>query len=275
MEASALVVQTIFRHTLNLFASARGASQQQGAALGRYEIGGFHQLSGYRDGQLLGNYVLFLRLSWYVGLSDAPLLTRSFVVGATVEAGNAYASRYALRAESLRGWHERVRRRRHGAGATLPRPDPRASRADGRGSVHLQALTDTLGQFWRKEFTLRAAHTSCTASGKSRFVRNPVHGLQANTSSASPGDLKMTPQLQARADGAVSCSEGWAVRFVAPDLLEYSQGQAACLVNVGGGAPSQRERRIYASESSSELFPLLREHLQSAIHHFKGQYVVV
>ena len=84
----------------------------------------------------------------------------------------------------------------------------------------------------------------------------------------------MNPQLQARADGAVSCSDGWAVRFVAPDLLEYSHGQAACLVNVGV-ASSQRERRIYASESSSELFPLLREHLQSAVHHFKGQYVVV
>jgi hypothetical protein len=84
----------------------------------------------------------------------------------------------------------------------------------------------------------------------------------------------MTAQLQARADGAVSCSEGWAIRFVAPDLLEYSQGQAACLVNVGSG-PTQRQRRIYASESSSDLFPQLREHLQSAVHHLKGQYVVV
>lgn len=84
----------------------------------------------------------------------------------------------------------------------------------------------------------------------------------------------MTAQLQARADGAVSCSEGWAIRFVAPDLLEYSQGQAACLVNVGSEA-SQRQRRIYASESSSELFPQLREHLQSAVRHLKGQYVVV
>jgi len=84
----------------------------------------------------------------------------------------------------------------------------------------------------------------------------------------------MSIQLQTKADGAVSCSEGWAVRFVAPDLLEYSHGQAACLVNVGYGS-SARERRIYASESSSELFPLLREHLQSAVHHFKGQYVVI
>jgi hypothetical protein len=84
----------------------------------------------------------------------------------------------------------------------------------------------------------------------------------------------MNSQLQSRADGAVSCSEGWAVRFIAPDLLEYSHGQAACLVNVGF-ATSDRERRIYASESSSDLFPQLREHLQSAVRHFKGQYVVV
>ena len=84
----------------------------------------------------------------------------------------------------------------------------------------------------------------------------------------------MNPQLKTRADGAVSCSDGWAVRFVAPDLLEYSHGQAACLVNVGVEA-SRSERRIYASESSSDLFPQLREHLQSALRHFKGQYVVV
>ena len=84
----------------------------------------------------------------------------------------------------------------------------------------------------------------------------------------------MNAQIQARSDGGVSCSDGWAVRFVAPDLLEYSQGQAACLVNVGSDA-SARERRIYASESSSDLFPQLREHLQSALSHFKGQYVLV
>jgi hypothetical protein len=84
----------------------------------------------------------------------------------------------------------------------------------------------------------------------------------------------MNQQLQSCADGGVSCSEGWAVRFVAPDLLEYSHGQAACLVNVGLDT-SARERRIYASESSSEVFPLLREHLLSAAPLFKGQYVVV
>lgn len=84
----------------------------------------------------------------------------------------------------------------------------------------------------------------------------------------------MNSLLQSRPDGAVACEEGWAVRFLAPDLLEYSQGQAACLVNVGSAA-SGSERRIYASESSSSLFPQLREHLESALAHFKGRYVVV
>jgi hypothetical protein len=84
----------------------------------------------------------------------------------------------------------------------------------------------------------------------------------------------MNLQLQPRADGAVSCADGWAVRFVAPDLLEYSQGQAACLINVGRAA-GDRERPIYASESSSDLFPHLLEHLQCAVAHFKGHYVVI
>jgi NTE family protein len=103
LEATAMTVHTIGRHTFSLFGEARGVSQQQGAALGRYELGGFHHLSGYRDDQLLGNYVLFSRLTWYMRLSDTPMLTRGYFFGATAEAGNAYATRNALRAGSLRG----------------------------------------------------------------------------------------------------------------------------------------------------------------------------
>ncbi len=102
VEASAMGVKTVGHHSFNLFTSARGASQQQGAALGRYALGGFHQLSGYRDGQLLGNYVLLSRLTWYMRLSEAPALARGFFVGASAEAGNAYLTRDALHANSLR-----------------------------------------------------------------------------------------------------------------------------------------------------------------------------
>lgn len=102
VEASALGAITYGRHTFNLFASARGASQQQGATLGRYALGGFHQLSGYRDGQLLGNYVLLSRLTWYMRLTGTPTLARGYFFGASAEAGNAYLTRDALRANSLR-----------------------------------------------------------------------------------------------------------------------------------------------------------------------------
>lgn len=102
LEASVMAVKTFGRHSFNLFTSARGASQQEGAALGRYDLGGFHQLSGYRDGELLGNYVLFSRLTWYMRLAGTPTISRAFFVGASAEVGNAYATRDALHDISLR-----------------------------------------------------------------------------------------------------------------------------------------------------------------------------
>jgi hypothetical protein len=80
--------------------------------------------------------------------------------------------------------------------------------------------------------------------------------------------------LKREADGTVQSAEGWMVRFLGPDLLEYCTERAACLVNVGY-SPAERARQIYASESSSDLFPHLREHLASAARLFQGQYVVV
>jgi hypothetical protein len=76
------------------------------------------------------------------------------------------------------------------------------------------------------------------------------------------------------ADGAVESSEGWVVRPIGADLLEYSAGAAACLVNVKY-EPAQQARHVYASESASFLFPRLREHLEVAAPLFKGHYVVV
>lgn len=81
-------------------------------------------------------------------------------------------------------------------------------------------------------------------------------------------------ELTKDADGSVQSPEGWMVRFVRPDLIEYCTARAACLVNVGY-SPSDKSRPIYASESSSELFPHLHEHLASATRLFQGQYVIV
>ncbi|MBS0449436.1 MAG: hypothetical protein JSR59_26255 [Proteobacteria bacterium] len=74
--------------------------------------------------------------------------------------------------------------------------------------------------------------------------------------------------------GGVESSEGWAVHVLGPELIEYRSGEAACLVNVGY-RDAGRAREIYASESASDLFPRLREHLQSALPMLHGHYVVV
>ena len=101
-EASALAVKTFGAHSFSLHAAASGASQQLGAALGRYDLGGFHRLSGYHDGELLGNYVLFSRLNWYLRMAESAQLTRALFLGATLEAGNAYRTRDDLRDGTLR-----------------------------------------------------------------------------------------------------------------------------------------------------------------------------
>lgn len=81
-------------------------------------------------------------------------------------------------------------------------------------------------------------------------------------------------ELMRISDGGVESSEGWAVHLIGPELLEYCSGPAACLVNIGY-SPTQRARQIFATESSSDLFPMLREHLQSASQLLEGRYVVV
>lgn len=75
-------------------------------------------------------------------------------------------------------------------------------------------------------------------------------------------------------DGAVESSDGWAVRMLAPELLEYRSGTQACLVNVVY-SQDRRAREIFATESLSDLFPNLREHLQTAAGMLQGNYVVV
>jgi NTE family protein len=102
IEATATSVHTFGAHTWTLYGEARGASQRQVDTIGRYELGGFHHLSGYRDGQLLGNYVLFSRLTWYMRLPGQPAVARAYFVGATLEAGNAWLSRQDVRAGALR-----------------------------------------------------------------------------------------------------------------------------------------------------------------------------
>ena len=84
----------------------------------------------------------------------------------------------------------------------------------------------------------------------------------------------MTNVYLAARDGEVQSSEGWVVRPISPNLLEYRDGPDPCLINVGEML-TNRARPIYASESLSELFPDLREHLLAALPFLKGSYILV
>ena len=89
-EAQGTVAGTWGRHTVNAYGRAQHADASSFSSLGRYTLGGFHQLSGYRPGQLDGNAVLFGRLTYYERMTEAPVLTRGLFIGGTLEAGNAW-----------------------------------------------------------------------------------------------------------------------------------------------------------------------------------------
>ena len=87
-------------------------------------------------------------------------------------------------------------------------------------------------------------------------------------------DIPTPSQLIAAANGQVQSTDGWSLRPLSPDLLEYVDGHSTCLINVG--SPTRHAvRPIYASESTSDLFPHLREHLRMALPYLKGKFVVV
>jgi NTE family protein len=90
LEAQGSLVGSWGRHTLNGYARVQSAGSSALSGLGRYTLGGFQELSGYRTGQLDGNSVLFGRLAYYLRLSEAPVFTRGFFIGGSLEAGNAW-----------------------------------------------------------------------------------------------------------------------------------------------------------------------------------------
>jgi len=90
------------RHTFNFYARgqlAGGGAPSQG--LGLYSLGGFQNLSGYKSGQVDGNYVVFTRLGYYYRLPPLAL-TRGTFAGFTVEAGNAWDRRDDISLGKLR-----------------------------------------------------------------------------------------------------------------------------------------------------------------------------
>lgn len=102
LEGETTLVRSFGRDTLNLYLRAQRAESTAPTGFGRYTLGGFHNLSGYQQEQLDGNAVLLGRLTWYRRIDDSFLFTRAAFFGATLEAGNAWASPAFVRADDLR-----------------------------------------------------------------------------------------------------------------------------------------------------------------------------
>ena len=95
-------VRTAGRHTLNLYARSALSDESPNPLVGRFTLGGFHNLSGYAPEQINGNHMLLLRATWYMRLNQQVALTRGFFFGGTLEAGNAWLQRADVSLRDLR-----------------------------------------------------------------------------------------------------------------------------------------------------------------------------
>ena len=93
------------------------ASDIPAGAIDEYSLGGFQQLSGYRVGQVAGNYLTFGRLTYYQRLPWQGGVVRALFAGGSLELGNAWAERSDMSLKDLRSWLQPVRGHRH-----RPRP---------------------------------------------------------------------------------------------------------------------------------------------------------
>ena len=101
-EGTATAVKSWGPHTLNVGARLAKTSQIPLGAIDEYSLGGFQQLSGYRVGQVAGNYLVFGRLTYYQRLPWSVGVARALFVGGSLEAGNAWTARRDISLGDLR-----------------------------------------------------------------------------------------------------------------------------------------------------------------------------
>ena len=95
-------VTSVGPHTFNAQLQFAHASSIPVGALEEFSLGGFQQLSGYRVGQVLGNYLAFGRLTYYRRLPYNPGIARALFAGGSLELGNAWTRRQDMRLGDLR-----------------------------------------------------------------------------------------------------------------------------------------------------------------------------
>ena len=100
--ATATGVKSWGPHTLNASVRVGMASDIPAGAIDEYSLGGFQQLSGYRVGQVAGNYLTFGRLSYYQRLPWKGGVVRALFAGGSLELGNAWANSGDMSLNDLR-----------------------------------------------------------------------------------------------------------------------------------------------------------------------------
>ncbi|OAD41440.1 hypothetical protein LPB72_13015 [Hydrogenophaga crassostreae] len=102
LNATATGVHSWGPHTLNASLRVGMASDIPVGAIDEYSLGGFQQLSGYRVGQVAGNYLTFGRLTYYQRLPWQGGVVRALFAGGSLEIGNAWADRSDMSLKDLR-----------------------------------------------------------------------------------------------------------------------------------------------------------------------------
>ena len=89
-------------HTLNLGLRLALANPVPIGAIDEFSLGGFQQLSGYRVGQVSGNFLAFGRMTYYRRMPWNVGVARALFLGGSLELGNAWERRSDVRFERLR-----------------------------------------------------------------------------------------------------------------------------------------------------------------------------
>ncbi|QIM53007.1 patatin-like phospholipase family protein [Hydrogenophaga crocea] len=101
VEASYTGVRSWGPHTFNMGLRVAHANRIPLGAIDEYSLGGFQNLSGFRPGQVAGNYLAFGRLSYYRRLPWDVGIARALFAGGSLEAGNAWINRSEVSLKNL------------------------------------------------------------------------------------------------------------------------------------------------------------------------------
>lgn len=90
------------RHTVELAGRAASFRDRKGLGLDYFSLGGFDAMSGYREGQLIGNYLVYGRLGYRYELTTPGLFGGASYLGLVYERGNTWTQRTDVNLGDLR-----------------------------------------------------------------------------------------------------------------------------------------------------------------------------